>query len=113
MIIHLIKKREIRSPGRTRHRIRALQSARQRRFPQIALAWLLAQKPWIVPTSGTTKLHRLEENLEAANVVLTKDDLASIEIAAARITVQGDRYRTRARGKDARGLAVKQIPRRP
>jgi len=59
---------------------------------QIALAWLLAQKPWIVPIPGTTKLHRLEENLEAANVSLSSDDLAQLESAAARIPVQGARY---------------------
>jgi aryl-alcohol dehydrogenase-like predicted oxidoreductase len=59
---------------------------------QIAIAWLLAQKPWIVPIPGTTKLHRLEENLGAADVVLTADDLAEIERSAAKITVKGDRY---------------------
>src|SRR6202035_2566194 len=59
---------------------------------QIALAWLLAQKSWIVPIPGTTKLHRLEENLAAANVELTADDLAEIERAASAITVQGARY---------------------
>jgi aryl-alcohol dehydrogenase-like predicted oxidoreductase len=59
---------------------------------QIALAWLLAQKPWIVPIPGTTKLHRLEENLGAAAVELTPDDLREIEAAAADITVQGARY---------------------
>jgi aryl-alcohol dehydrogenase-like predicted oxidoreductase len=59
---------------------------------QIALAWLLAQKPWIVPIPGTTKLHRLEENLGAANVQLTADDLREIERAASQIQVQGDRY---------------------
>ncbi len=59
---------------------------------QIALAWLLAQKPWIVPIPGTTKLHRLEENIGAANVLLTPDDLRDIESAAATIKVQGDRY---------------------
>jgi len=58
---------------------------------QIALAWLLAQKPWIVPIPGTTKLHRLEENVGAANVELTADDLREIEVAAAKITVQGAR----------------------
>jgi aryl-alcohol dehydrogenase-like predicted oxidoreductase len=58
---------------------------------QIAIAWLLAQKPWIVPIPGTTKLHRLEENVGAANVELTADDLREIEIAAAKITVQGAR----------------------
>ncbi len=59
---------------------------------QIALAWLLAQKPWIVPIPGTTKLHRLEENVGAAAVELTAQDLASIEQAVSGITVQGDRY---------------------
>jgi aryl-alcohol dehydrogenase-like predicted oxidoreductase len=59
---------------------------------QIALAWLLAQKPWIVPIPGTTKLHRLEENLGAANVELTADDLREIQTAASSITVQGARY---------------------
>jgi aryl-alcohol dehydrogenase-like predicted oxidoreductase len=59
---------------------------------QIALAWLLAQKPWIVPIPGTTKLLRLEENLGAAEIVLTADDLAEIEHAAAEIQVEGARY---------------------
>jgi len=59
---------------------------------QIALAWLLAQKPWIVPIPGTTKLHRLEENLGAAEVDLTADDLAAIERAASEIQVEGTRY---------------------
>jgi aryl-alcohol dehydrogenase-like predicted oxidoreductase len=59
---------------------------------QIALAWLLARKPWIVPIPGTTKLHRLEENLSAANVELTANDLRVIEDATAKITVQGARY---------------------
>ena len=59
---------------------------------QVALAWLLARKPWIVPIPGTTKLHRLEENLAAADIVLTPDDVRSIEAAVARIVVQGDRY---------------------
>jgi aryl-alcohol dehydrogenase-like predicted oxidoreductase len=59
---------------------------------QIALAWLLAQKPWIVPIPGTTKLHRLEENIGAAAVELTPDDLRQIESAAAKISVQGARY---------------------
>ena len=59
---------------------------------QIALAWLLAQKPWIVPIPGTTKLHRLEENIAAADVELTEDDLQEIETAAAQITAQGARY---------------------
>jgi aryl-alcohol dehydrogenase-like predicted oxidoreductase len=59
---------------------------------QIALAWLLAQKPWIVPIPGTTKLNRLEENLGAAAIELTSDDLREIEDAASKITVQGARY---------------------
>jgi aryl-alcohol dehydrogenase-like predicted oxidoreductase len=59
---------------------------------QIALAWLLAQKPWIVPIPGTTKLHRLDENLGAAAVELTSDDLREIETATSQITVQGARY---------------------
>jgi aryl-alcohol dehydrogenase-like predicted oxidoreductase len=59
---------------------------------QIAIAWLLAQKPWIVPIPGTTKLHRLEENLGAVNVELNADDLNRIEAALSDITVQGDRY---------------------
>ena len=59
---------------------------------QIALAWLLAQKPWIVPIPGTTKLSRLEENIGTAAVELTPDDLREIESAAAKITVQGARY---------------------
>lgn len=59
---------------------------------QIALAWLLAQRPWIVPIPGTTKLHRLEENIGAAAVELTPDDLREIDGAASKITVQGARY---------------------
>jgi aryl-alcohol dehydrogenase-like predicted oxidoreductase len=59
---------------------------------QIALAWLLAQKPWIVPIPGTTKLHRLEENIGAVNVELTSDDLRKLETAASKILVQGARY---------------------
>ena len=59
---------------------------------QIALAWLLAQKPWIVPIPGTTKLHRLEENIEAAAIELTADDLREIDSAASKITVHGARY---------------------
>ena len=59
---------------------------------QIALAWLLAQKPWIAPIPGTTKLNRLEENIGAASVKLTPDDLREIESAASKITVQGARY---------------------
>jgi aryl-alcohol dehydrogenase-like predicted oxidoreductase len=59
---------------------------------QIALAWLLAQKPWIVPIPGTTKLNRLDENIGAVSVELTPDDLREIESAASKITVQGARY---------------------
>ena len=59
---------------------------------QIALAWVLAQKPWIVPIPGTTKLHRLEENIGAVEVELTPGDLSEINNATAQITVQGDRY---------------------
>ena len=59
---------------------------------QIALAWLLAQKPWIVPIPGTTKLHRLEENIAATSVELTPEDLQEIETAASKITVVGSRY---------------------
>jgi aryl-alcohol dehydrogenase-like predicted oxidoreductase len=59
---------------------------------QIALAWLLAQKPWIVPIPGTTKLHRLDENIGAVSVELMPDDLRDIENAASKITVQGARY---------------------
>jgi aryl-alcohol dehydrogenase-like predicted oxidoreductase len=61
---------------------------------QIALAWLLAQKPWIVPIPGTTKLARLEENLAAASIELSSDDLHEIDTAAAGITIQGARYPT-------------------
>ena len=66
---------------------------RKRATPaQIALAWLLAQRPWIVPIPGTTKLHRMEENIGAASVELTSDDLREINSAASQITVQGERY---------------------
>jgi aryl-alcohol dehydrogenase-like predicted oxidoreductase len=68
-------------------------AARKNTTPaQLALAWLLAQKPWIVPIPGTTKLQRLEENIGAAALNLTADDLREIEGAASKITVQGDRY---------------------
>jgi aryl-alcohol dehydrogenase-like predicted oxidoreductase len=59
---------------------------------QVALAWLLARRPWIVPIPGTTKRHRLEENLAAANVHLTSNDIADIDRAASAITIEGDRY---------------------
>jgi aryl-alcohol dehydrogenase-like predicted oxidoreductase len=67
-------------------------SAKQATSAQIALAWLLAQKPWIAPIPGTTKLHRLEENIGGAEIVLTAQDLREIEAALAGVTVQGDRY---------------------
>ena len=68
-------------------------AARKKATPaQIALAWLLAQKPWIVPIPGTTKLSRLEENIGAAAVELTSGDLGEIEAVLSRVTVQGDRY---------------------
>jgi aryl-alcohol dehydrogenase-like predicted oxidoreductase len=59
---------------------------------QIALAWVLAQKPWIVPIPGTTKLHRLDENLAAADIELSSADLREIDNAAAQVTIEGDRY---------------------
>jgi aryl-alcohol dehydrogenase-like predicted oxidoreductase len=66
---------------------------RKRATPaQIALAWLLAQKPWIVPIPGTTKMPRMEENIAAADVQLTRDELRDIENTVSRIKVQGDRY---------------------
>jgi aryl-alcohol dehydrogenase-like predicted oxidoreductase len=68
-------------------------AARKHATPaQVALAWLLAQKPWVVPIPGTRRLERLEENLGAADVELTADDLREIEDAASKITVQGARY---------------------
>jgi aryl-alcohol dehydrogenase-like predicted oxidoreductase len=68
-------------------------ATRKRATPaQIALAWVLAQKPWIVPIPGTTKLHRLEENLGAAEVALTPDDLRQIDAVVSAIPVQGARY---------------------
>src|SRR5262249_31798553 len=71
--------------GKTAERTRATPA-------QVALAWLLAQKPWIVPIPGTTKLHRLDENIGATTVELTPDDLREIDSAASKITVQGTRY---------------------
>ncbi len=68
----------------------SLQEARW--ITQIALAWLLAQKPWIVPISGTTKLNRLEENIGAVAIQLTPEDLREIDAATAKIAVQGARY---------------------
>jgi aryl-alcohol dehydrogenase-like predicted oxidoreductase len=68
--------------------------AEQKKVPpaQVALAWILAQKPWMVPIPGTTKLHRLEENIGAATVQLTPDDLRQIDNASSKILVQGARY---------------------
>ncbi|GLQ87676.1 aldo/keto reductase [Dyella flagellata] len=72
--------------------LKAIAEAKSATPAQIALAWLLAREPWIVPIPGTTKLHRLEENLRAANIELTAADLASIEKAAAAIRIEGERY---------------------
>jgi aryl-alcohol dehydrogenase-like predicted oxidoreductase len=73
-------------------RLAEVAAAKQATPAQIALAWLLAQKPWIVPIPGTTKPHRLKENLGAAAVELTEDDLGRIQEALGQIKVQGDRY---------------------
>jgi len=73
----------------------AIAAAKGATKAQIALAWLLAQKPWIVPIPGTTKAHRLEENLGAAGIELTSADLARIGEALVRVQVQGDRYPAR------------------
>jgi aryl-alcohol dehydrogenase-like predicted oxidoreductase len=59
---------------------------------QIAIGWLLAQKSWIAPIPGTTKLHRLEENIRAASIQLTPDDMREIESAVSKFAVQDDRY---------------------
>jgi aryl-alcohol dehydrogenase-like predicted oxidoreductase len=78
-------------------------AARKKATPaQVALAWLLAQKPWIVPIPGTTKLHRLDENVGAVTVMLTADDLHEIETAAASIAVHGDRYPAHLQARIAR-----------
>ena len=71
--------------------IRPVAARRQATLAQVALAWLLAQKPWIVPIPGTTKLHRLEENLGSVDLVLTAEDLAEIEAALAQVEVHGAR----------------------
>jgi len=73
-------------------RIGKIAAAKKATSAQIALAWLLAQKPWIVPIPGTTKLHRLEENVAAAAVALSAADLAEIDQALAKVAVVGDRY---------------------
>jgi len=72
--------------------IREVAARKKATSAQIAIAWLLAQKPWIVPIPGTTKQARLEENIGAASVELTSDDLRGIESAASRIAVEGARY---------------------
>ena len=72
--------------------LRAIAERKNATLAQIALAWLLAQKPWIVPIPGTTKRHRLEENLAAASLELTPADLSDIQDAASKIEIQGDRY---------------------
>ena len=72
--------------------LRTIAARKQATPAQIALAWLLAQKPWIVPIPGTTKLARLEENIAAAAIRLTPDDMREIETAASQITIQGARY---------------------
>jgi len=72
--------------------LREIGARKQGTPAQIAIAWLLAQKPWIVPIPGTTKLHRLEENIGAAAIELTPDDLCEVESALSTVAVQGDRY---------------------
>ncbi len=72
--------------------IAGIATSRQATSAQLALAWLLARKPWIVPIFGTTKMHRLEENLGAAHIGLTPDDLKDIDAALARVSIHGDRY---------------------
>jgi len=84
-------------------------TAKQAAPAQIALAWLLAQKPWIAPIPGTTKLHRLKENAGAAAIELTKEDLRRIEEALAHIKVQGDRYPAHLRIQQHSVIASAQI----
>jgi aryl-alcohol dehydrogenase-like predicted oxidoreductase len=72
--------------------LRAIANRKRATPAQIALAWLLAQKPWIVPIPGTRKLERLKENIGAVAVELKSDDLREIDSAASKITVQGARY---------------------
>jgi aryl-alcohol dehydrogenase-like predicted oxidoreductase len=72
--------------------VKAIASRKKVTPAQIALAWLLARKPWIVPIPGTTKLHRLEENTDAVNVKLTPEELHEINDAASKIEVHGERY---------------------
>jgi len=73
-------------------RMAEIASRKQATAAQIALAWILAQKPWIVPIPGTTKRHRLEENIGAASIELSSDDLREIDTASSQVTVHGDRY---------------------
>jgi aryl-alcohol dehydrogenase-like predicted oxidoreductase len=73
-------------------RLGQIAAAKQATAAQVAIAWLLAQKPWIVPIPGTTKLHRLQENIAAAGVELTPEELRDIDRAVSKITVQGGRY---------------------
>ena len=73
-------------------RIRAIADRKGATPAQIALAWLLARQPWIVPIPGTSKLQRLEENLAAAKLVLTPQDLAEIQLALGEVRIEGDRY---------------------
>ena len=72
--------------------LRKIAEAKRATPAQIALAWLLAQKPWIVPIPGTTKLERLKENIGAVSVELTPEDLREIDLAASKITIEGARY---------------------
>ena len=72
--------------------LRNIAEKKQATPAQIALAWLLARKPWIVPIPGTTKLERLKENIEAVAVELTSEDLRAIDLAASKVTIQGARY---------------------
>ena len=74
------------------HLLNTIATEKNATTAQIALGWLLAQKPWIVPIPGTTKLHRLKENIGAASIVLSATDLQQIENAASKIAVQGARY---------------------
>jgi aryl-alcohol dehydrogenase-like predicted oxidoreductase len=84
---------EARAANRSLVDVLSTLATRKRVTPaQLALAWLLAQKPWIVPIPGTTKLHRLEENAGASSVSLSADDLKEIEAAVAGVAIQGERY---------------------
>src|SRR5207237_5911683 len=72
--------------------LREIGARKQATPAQIAIAWLLAREPWIVPIPGTTKLHRLEENIGAAAVELTADDVRALEVASSNIKLEGARY---------------------